>query len=66
MAMSEKETLIQLLNTLDDKQISALKTVVESMALKELEQKDIYDALKVSEPSFKEWDNQEDDEYNDL
>ncbi|WP_085524043.1 hypothetical protein [Tuberibacillus sp. Marseille-P3662] len=66
MAMSEKEKLITLLNVLDEKQISALRTVVESMASKGQEKQELYGALKVSEPTFKEWDNQEDDIYNDL
>ncbi|HEU5139455.1 MAG TPA: hypothetical protein VFT51_05740 [Bacillales bacterium] len=66
MAMTEKEKLITLLNVLDEKQISALRTIVESMASKKQEKQELYDALKVSEPSFKEWDNKEDDVYNDL
>lgn len=66
MTMTEKEKLISLLNVLDEKQISALKTIVESMASKEWEKKELRGALKVSEPAFKEWDNEEDDVYNDL
>lgn len=66
MAMSEEERLITVLNVLDEKQISALKTVVESMAVKEREKQDLFGALQVSEPAFKEWDNKEDDIYNDL
>jgi len=65
--MTDKEALIKMIEKLDAKKITALKNLIETLFLpEEKEKKEALGFLKLSETSFSDWDNEEDDVYNDL
>lgn len=67
----EKRKKLKVVASLEGKSMSSLVSeliddYVEEALEKLGEEHDLTEIMKVSEPSFSEWDNEEDEVYNDL
>ena len=70
----QKQKLLKIISSLEERTIGSLveewiDDYIEKNKKRfqsQLEKDDLIELMKISEPSFLEWDNEEDDIYNDL